>query len=221
VLITANDSILKEVENLFLFLKKRKSQSRKNKITFTHLLVGQFNLQQRFLELIDREIEHQQTGAGGSIVIKLNNLEDKVLIDKLYEASQKGVKIQLLIRSICCLVPGVKGMSENISINRIVDRYLEHGRVFIFHNAGNTEVFVGSSDWMNRNIYRRIEVCVPVYAPELKKQIMDIIDIQLKDNHQSVVIDQRCANVEIKSDKNSTLIRSQKQIGEFLAKLQA
>lgn len=221
VLITANDSILKEVENLFIFLKKRKGQSQKNKITFKHLLVGQFNLQQRFLELIDREIDHVQKGVNGFIVIKLNNLEDKVLIDKLYEASQKGVKIQLLVRSICCLVPGVKGMSENISINRIVDRYLEHGRVFIFHNSGNEEVFIGSSDWMNRNIYRRIEVCVPVYAPELKKQIMDIVDIQLKDNHQSVAIDQRCTNVQIKSDKNSTLSRSQKQIGEFLAKLPA
>jgi polyphosphate kinase len=221
VLITANDSILKEVENLFLFLKKRKGQSPKNKITFTHLLVGQFNLQQRFLTLIDREIDHLQKGASGSIIIKLNNLEDKVLIDKLYEASQKGVKIQLLVRSICCLVPGVKGMSENISVNRIVDRYLEHGRVFIFHNSGNEEVFIGSSDWMNRNIYRRIEVCVPIYASELKKQIIDMIHIQLKDNHQSVAIDQRCANVQIKSDKNSILIRSQKQIGEYLTKLPA
>jgi polyphosphate kinase len=219
VLITANDSILKEVENLFLFLKKRKGQSQKNKINFAHLLVGQFNLQQRFLGLIDREIDHLQKGASGSIIIKLNNLEDKVLIDKLYEASQKGVKIQLLIRSICCLVPGVKGMSENISVNRIVDRYLEHGRVFVFHNSGNEEVFIGSSDWMNRNIYRRIEVCVPIYASDLKKQIIDIIDIQLKDNHQSVAIDQRCANVQIKREKTSILIRSQKQIGEYLTKL--
>jgi polyphosphate kinase len=97
----------------------------------------------------------------------MNNLEEQEMIKKLYEASQAGVKVSLIIRSICCLVPGVKGMSENITIRRIVDRFLEHPRVFIFGNNGDKEVFMGSADWMNRNIYHRIEVCFPVYDKAL------------------------------------------------------
>src|SRR4029450_4791889 len=105
-----------------------------------HLLVAQFNLQQRFLQMIDREIEFSRQGRTASITIKLNNLEERVLIEKLYEASRAAVQIRMIVRSICCLVPGVPGMSDNIILTRIVDRYLEHGRLFVFHNNGHTEV---------------------------------------------------------------------------------
>ena len=94
--------------------------------------------------------------------MKLNNLEERVLISKLYEASNAGVKVSLIVRTICCLIPGVKGMSENITVKRIVDRYLEHSRIFIFKNNDNPEIFLGSADWMNRNIYRRIEILIKI-----------------------------------------------------------
>jgi polyphosphate kinase len=100
------------------------------------------------------------------------------LIEKLYEASNAGVPITLIVRSICCCIPGVLGMSENILVKRIVDRYLEHGRVFIFHNNGHEEIFLGSADWMNRNIYRRIEVCFPLYDESLKEEIKEMIRLE-------------------------------------------
>jgi polyphosphate kinase len=213
---TANPDLLQEAEKLFLFLKKRKKQSMKKDISFRHLLVGQFNLQKRFLDLIAREISHAEKGLPAAITIKLNNLEDKVLISKLYEASQKGVQIRLMVRSICCLVPGVKGMSENISVKRIVDRYLEHGRSFVFHNNGHEEVFIGSADWMNRNLYRRIEVCCPIQNPILKTELLEMIDLQFSDNHQAVVINHECCNIPVSTDTAPT-IRSQKLVGELLS----
>lgn len=188
VLMTAHPGMMREMELLFVFLARRERPLQHDLIGFRHLLVAQFNLQKRFLELIDREIEFARRGEEASVTIKLNNLEERVLIDKLYEASQAGVKVELIVRSICCLAPGVEGMSGNIRVIRIVDRFLEHGRVFIFNNGGNSEVFMGSADWMNRNIYRRIEVCFPVYDEALKEQIRKMIAIQLKDNTQAVTI---------------------------------
>jgi len=210
ILITTNHEILREVELLFIFLLKRKKPSPEDKIHFKHLLVAQFNLQSRFLELIDREIANAKKGHATSITIKMNNLEERVLINKLYEASQAGVKIKMIVRSICCLVPGVPGLSENISIIRIVDRYLEHGRVFLFHNNGQQELYMGSSDWMNRNIYHRIEVCFPVTEPTMKAQIIEMLNLQLRDNVQAVQIDQKLNNVKV--ENGEPLNESQKQI---------
>ncbi|HXB08392.1 MAG TPA: polyphosphate kinase 1 [Puia sp.] len=181
ILLTGNHELMRELELLFLFLSKRKDPRKAEKISFHHLLVAQFNLQERFLYLVDREIAIAREGRPASVIIKMNNLEERVLIDKLYEASQAGVKVQLLIRGICCCVPGVVGQSANITIRRIIDRYLEHGRVFIFHNGGQEEVYLGSSDWMNRNIYRRIEVCFPLYDPRLKAEVRELIRLQLAD----------------------------------------
>ena len=141
----------------------------------------------RFLTLIDREIEHARSGRIAGITIKLNNLEEKTLIAKLYEASQAGVVVKLIVRGICCLVPGLTGLSENITVTRIVDRYLEHGRIFIFENNGEAAFFMGSADWMNRNIYSRIEVCFPVLDPELKRMIRAIINLQLNDDVQQSI----------------------------------
>ncbi|WP_316829822.1 polyphosphate kinase 1 [Pedobacter aquatilis] len=214
ILMTANKAILREIELLFIFLAKRIKPASSDFIKFEHILVAQFNLQQAFLDLIDREIAQAKAGKAAAITIKLNNLEEKVLINKLYEASQAGVKITLLVRSICRLIPGVEGMSENIKIIRIVDRYLEHGRVFIFHNGGKEAVYLGSADWMNRNIYRRIEVCFPVYDEKIKAEIIDIINIQKQDNVQAVLIDENMDNIPVKND--GTLIASQHEIYEYL-----
>ncbi|MDQ1139290.1 polyphosphate kinase 1 [Pedobacter agri] len=201
ILMTANKEMLREVELLFIFLAKRVKPTAENFIKFNELLVAQFNLQQRFLSLIDREIEFAKHGKAAAITIKMNNLEEKVLINKLYEASQAGVKIELIVRGICRLIPGVSGMSENIKIIRIVDRYLEHGRVFVFNNLGEEDVYLGSADWMNRNIYRRIEVCFPIHDQKIKQEILAIIDIQKQDNTQAVIIDDLMNNVPVNAGK--------------------
>jgi polyphosphate kinase len=178
------------------------------------LLVSQFNLHQKFLSLIDREIANARKGLPSGIVIKLNNLEEEKLIRKLYKASAAGVKIDLLIRGICCLKPGIRGLSENIKVKRIVDRYLEHGRVFKFINAGKMEIYMGSSDWMNRNIYRRIEVCFTIYNDVLKAELAGILDIQFGDNTQAVWIDEDGQNKTV--EINGQQIRSQDAIYQYL-----
>jgi polyphosphate kinase len=214
ILLTTSPVLLREVELLFIFLAKREKPSASNQVKFNNLLVAGFNLQTRFLELIDREIAFSRSGLPASIILKMNNLEERVLIDKLYEASKAGVKISLLIRGICCLIPGVAELSENIIVKRIVDRYLEHGRVFIFNNNGNTDVFLGSADWMNRNIYHRIEVCFPVYDSLIKEQLLKMIDKQLKDNVQAVLIDDHLN--QLKPVSGTIAIQSQKEIYQFL-----
>ncbi|HEX6891764.1 MAG TPA: polyphosphate kinase 1 [Chryseolinea sp.] len=216
ILMTSNHNMLTEAEELFRFLKKRKKPSNTTSLTFRHLLVAQFNLQARFIELIDREIKNARKGLSASIVIKLNNLEEKVMIAKLYEASRAGVKISLLVRGICCLVPGVDGMSENINVIRIVDRYLEHGRIFIFHNKGRREIFMGSADWMDRNLYRRIEVCFPVYQKNMKDEIIQMINLQLSDNAQAVQIDSKGNNSPVSAGQGQDSLQSQSAINALL-----
>ena len=213
ILLTAHAPLLEELQTLFDFLSKKNKAVTGSQL-FERLLVAQFNLQERFMQLIDREITNATAGKPASIIIKMNNLEEELLIQKLYEASNAGVQVQLLVRSICRLVPGVPGQSEHISIRRIVDRYLEHGRVFIFCNAGNEEIYMGSADWMNRNIYRRIEVCFPVYNERLKKQVRDIIQLQLDDNVQAVWIDENMNNK--KTEAGEKAIRSQEAIYQYL-----
>lgn len=214
ILLTAHQPMLQELESLFDFLsRKDKTVVPEEPVEFNHLLVAQFNLHQRFLDLIQREIEYAQQGLPAGITLKLNNLEEQVLIAKLYEASQAGVKIQLIIRGICCLVPGKEGLSENISVRRIVDRFLEHARVFIFENNGQQEIYMGSADWMNRNIYSRIEVCFPLYDVDLKRLIQEIITLQLQDNVQAVNITAELENEEI---NGSPAIRSQEAIYQLL-----
>jgi polyphosphate kinase len=217
ILFTAHREILREMELLFIFLGHRKKAGNPGLITFNQILVAQFNLQQRFLQLIDREIEHARQGKEAALTIKMNNLEEKVLIKKLYEASQAGVKIRMIVRSICCLKPGVPGLSENITVTRIVDRYLEHGRIFVFHNNGEPALYMGSADWMNRNIYRRIEVCFPVYDEDIRKQVLNILQLQLQDNGQAVQIDQQLNNIPL--PKEGTLLYSQQAIYTYLAHL--
>jgi polyphosphate kinase len=219
VLLTTFQPLLGELQILFDFLSKKNKLITATDSLFKHLLVAQFNLQQRFMQLIDREIEHAKRGLPASIILKMNNLEEELMILKLYEASCAGVNIQLLIRGICRLVPGIAKQSENISIKRIVGRYLEHGRVFIFFNNGEEEIFMGSADWMNRNIYRRIEVCFPIYDSTIKKQIKHIIDLQLKDNVQAVQINAALENVKITTE--DVAIHSQEAIYEYLKTIES
>ena len=165
VLMTTESTIVKELEQLFKFLQKKDKSLQNNKLKFDELLVSQFNLKDRLQDLIEKEIKKAQNNEEAMIRIKVNNLEEKNFISLLYKASQAGVKINLIIRSVCCLIPGLKGISENITVKRLVDRYLEHTRLLIFGAGDNAEVIMGSADLMNRNLNHRIEVCVPVKNP--------------------------------------------------------
>lgn len=214
VLLTAEPALTRELASLFHFMAMpNKTLADKNALTFQQLLVAQFNLQERFIALIEQEIEFAKAGLPAAITIKLNNLEEKVLIRKLYEASNAGVQVNLIVRSICCLIPGVPNQSENIRIIRIVDRYLEHGRLFIFHNNGNKAVFMGSADWMNRNIYARIEVCFPIHDPQTKAIIESLIAIQLQDTEKAVLLDSALNNNPIQPCNGH---RSQAEIYKLL-----
>jgi polyphosphate kinase len=149
------------------------------------------------------------------MIVKLNGLEDRVMIDKLYEASQAGVKIDLIIRGICCLLPGVPSMSENIRVIRLVDIFLEHARVAIFHNGGNEEVFLASADWMNRNLYRRVEVGFPVYDAQARSEIRQIIEFQLNDNVKACTLDATQTNHAVSAVGKSS-VRAQTETYHWL-----
>lgn len=188
VMFTANPDFGKELDLLFDYLQSRKQPGEYGKIPFKHLLVSQFNLIKRFNQLIEREIENAKAGKPASIIIKVNNMQERAMIAKLYKASRAGVKVQLIVRSICAAAPGVQGQSENMTVHRIVDRYLEHARVFVFHNNGEPEYFMGSADWMNRNLHSRIEVCFPIYDNGMCREIDDILRFQLTDNKKAVLV---------------------------------
>ena len=180
-LFTADQRITREVARIFSFLETVKLPSE----DFKSLLVGQFNLRKSLIQLIDFEIKEATAGRKASIVLKLNSLQDEEMIEKLYEASDAGVKIQLNIRGICCLIAGKKNLSQNINAFSIVDRFLEHGRIFIFHHGGDEKIYLSSADWMERNLSFRIETSFPIYDKRLIAEIKDILNIQLSDNVKS------------------------------------
>ena len=182
---------------------------------FKHFLVAQFNMRKSFIKMIDNEIELAKRGKKARIILKMNSLEDKKMIMKLYEASNAGVKIDLIIRGICCLVPGINNLSKNIRIISIIDRYLEHSRIFIFNNNGNPKVYAGSADWMKRNLSRRIEVVFPIYDESIKKEILDIIKIQLEDNVKARIVDRYDKN-NYKKDRIINLNQSQVNTHRYL-----
>lgn len=220
VLITAHPGITQELEMVFLYLQTREQPADYRFIKFRHLLVAQFNLVGRFTELIDREIANARAGKEARITIKLNNLQEKQMIGKLYEAAQAGVQVRLIVRSICCLRPN-QPESAGITVTRIVDRFLEHARVFIFHNNGEEEVFMGSADWMNRNLHRRIEVCFPVYDPQLQQQIKEVIRLQLADNTNAVLLDADINNVPLPPPLPGQEVNAQTAIHAYVQSLYA
>ncbi|MBS1585974.1 MAG: polyphosphate kinase 1 [Bacteroidetes bacterium] len=184
LLITADKQINTALLTLFHFLEKRVIPPNKNILEFDKICVSQFNMLDCFRKLVDTEIRKAKK-KNGRIRIKMNNLEDPEMVDLLYKASNHGVKVQLIIRGICTLVPGIKDLSENITVKRLLGRYLEHTRIFIFGNDGEEEVLIGSADWMTRNLHHRIEVCVPVTDPECKKELVDYFNLQWRNIHKS------------------------------------
>ncbi|WP_417355091.1 polyphosphate kinase 1 [Flavobacterium sp.] len=176
-LFTYHQQILKDVNKIFDFFDVNYRIHR-----YKHLFVSPHYTRSKFYKLIDREILNAIAGKEAYIKLKMNSLTDYKMIDKLYEASREGVKIQLVIRGICCLIPGVEGMSENIEAISIVDNYLEHSRVYIFGNNGQPEVFISSADFMTRNLDERVEVTCPIYDEDIKKELIDTFEIGWKGN---------------------------------------
>jgi polyphosphate kinase len=169
----------------------------------THVLsVAPFNLRQKFYQLIDEEIKNSKDGKKAKINAKMNSLVDMEMIEKLYEASQAGVQIKLVVRGICTLVPGVKGLSENITVKSIVGEFLEHSRIYIFHNGGNKKVFLSSADWMSRNLNRRVELMFPVEDQTIANRIIKIMSLYLKDNVKSWYLNE--TGEYIKGDQNAS-----------------
>ncbi len=203
-LFTADERLVGESARLFSFLETVKLPQQQ----FEHLLVGQFNLRPKLEKFIDQEIKNAQNGKEASITLKMNSLEDDEMIQRLYLADQAGVKVNLIIRGICSLVPKMKGFSDNIDAISIVDRFLEHARIFIFHNDGKEKIYLSSADWMTRNLSYRIETAFPIYDKELRTQIRDFIRIQNHDNTKARIIDETGAN-EYRKNKSDLAVRSQ------------
>jgi polyphosphate kinase len=176
-LFTCNQDILKEVNQVFDFFETNYKVTK-----YKHLIVSPHYSRNTFSKLIQQEIENAKQGLPSGIQLKLNSLSDYKLIDKLYEASNEGVKIKLIIRGICCLIPGVPGMSENIEAISIVDKYLEHPRLFIFNNANQPKVYISSADWMTRNLDYRVEISCPIYQENIQKELIETFEICWKDN---------------------------------------
>ena len=179
-LFTADQSILKEVNRVFTFLEKSyKVPAHK------HLLISPFTTSSGLKERIEREIAFAKDGKNALIRIKINNLTNYDMVEALYKASQAGVQIRMIVRGICCLVPGIKGISENIEVVSVVDRFLEHPRMVIFENGGNRDIFISSSDWMTRNLDNRVEVSCPIYDKDIQQEMIDTFELSWNDNVKS------------------------------------
>lgn len=201
-LFTSHQKILKDVLKVFNFLEVNYKIKK-----YKHLIVSPHYTFSALIRLIDNEIENKKAGKTARIRLKLNNITNYKIINKLYEASCAGVSIDMIVRGICCLIPGVKGMSENIRVISIVDKYLEHPRVYIFENAGDPKMYISSADWMTRNIDNRVEVACPIYDKDLQKELLDTFMISWKDNVKARLVNTYAQNAFVPTQGEA--IRSQ------------
>lgn len=209
--LTANTKITNEVKKVFAFFKDNYKRH-----VFRYLLVSPFNTRRQFIKLVKTEIANAKAGLPAGVTIKVNNLNDEEMANVLYEASEAGVKVNLIVRSICNVIPQ-QSYSENIHAISLVDRLLEHSRVMIFTNAGDAKVYIGSADWMTRNIDRRVEVTVPIFDPTIKQELIDMINIQLKDNTKSRVWNADLSNTYVVTGSDKE-VRAQIATHEYLKK---
>jgi polyphosphate kinase len=213
-LFTHNKEICQEVNHVFSFISHSYKRFR-----FNHLIVSPLNARRRIYQLIDNEIQFSEQGKKAEITLKLNNIADKGLINRLYTASKAGVKIRLIIRGMCSLLPGVKGLSENISVISIVDKYLEHPRIMVFNNLGEQHVFISSADWMERNLDHRVEVACPIYDEQLKERIIHTLDLHFLDNCKARIINAEQNNRYVTKGSSASKvekIRSQVAIYDYM-----
>lgn len=210
-LLTANKEIAGDLSRIFEFYENN------FKVQFyKHLVVAPFFMRKDFVELINKEISAAKKGKPSGIILKMNSLVDKEMIAKLYEASNAGVKIKLIIRGACSLVTEMEGWSDNIEAYSIVDKFLEHARIFIFHNQGNEKIYISSADWMSRNLDSRSEVAVPIYDEKVREQLRNIIRIQLSGNTKVRIIDRKQENHYKLQKHGEKKIRVQDEIYNYL-----
>jgi polyphosphate kinase len=209
-LLTSNKKITEEVVKLFSFYRDNFKTG-----TYKRLIVSPFNMRKRFVQLINQEIKNALAGKPAYMYIKMNSLVDTEMIRKLYQASEAGVKIKMIVRGICSLVTELNGYSDHIEVVSIVDKFLEHSRIFVFANNGDEKYFISSADWMYRNLDHRSEVAIPIYDKNLQKQLMTYLQIQLHDNTKARVINREQSN-EYKKQNNGIVVRSQDDISRWL-----
>lgn len=214
-LLTRHPDITAEVESVFEYIEYPYRRYK-----FNHLLVSPINSRRQLYRLIDNELANAKAGQPSGITLKINNLVDRDLINRLYAAGQAGVPIQMIIRGMCALRPGVLGLSDNIRVISIIDRFLEHPRVMVFHNKGNPQLYISSADWMSRNIDGRIEVGTPIYDERLKQRVLDILELQLSDTCKARVIDADQKNEYVKRG-NRRKVRSQVAIYDYLKRIES
>lgn len=210
-LLTADPRLADEVEKVFIFF----GQNYKH-FDYKHLILSPFRMRDYFAELIDKEIELAKQGKDAWMILKMNSLIDPRMMKKIYKAGMEGVKIQLIIRGIFGLQTGIKGVSENISAVSIVDKYLEHSRIFLFGSDGEEKMFISSADWMTRNLNRRVEVACPVYNKEIKEELKEMLRIQLLDNSKARILNPELSNEYHKTD--SMLHRAQEDYYNYIKK---
>jgi polyphosphate kinase len=209
-LLTADKRITDEVEKMFTFYNNNRKRG-----SYSNLLVSPFHMRKFLIRFINKEIKNAKAGKEAYITLKLNNLVDEEMIRKLYEASSAGVKIKLIVRGICSLVAGLRGLSDNIEAISIVDKYLEHSRLFIFCNGGDEKYFLSSADLMTRNLDHRSEVAVPIYSKKIQAQIRNIVQLLWQDNVKARVLDSK-QNNEYRKTGEKKKIRAQEEIYKFL-----
>jgi polyphosphate kinase len=209
-LLTADERITEEVAKVFYFFSNNFKTG-----NYKHLVVSPFYMRKRFAKLINREIENAEMGKEAYIILKLNSLADRDIIKKLYQASNAGVKVRLIPRSSCSLVPGIKDQSANIEAVSIVDKLLEHARLFVFCNDGDEKIFLSSADWMFRNFDQRNETAVPIYDNKIKKELRTILDIQLSDNTKARIIDKEQSNNYKVALADAKKVRAQDEIYNY------
>ncbi|MBP7170830.1 MAG: RNA degradosome polyphosphate kinase [Tenuifilum sp.] len=209
-LFTADSRITSEILKVFTFL-----ETNYKTFSYKHLLVAPFNMRRRLYSLIDTEIENAAKGLPAYLIGKINNLVDEEMIKKLYQASKAGVKIKLVVRGTCALVPGVKGISENIEVYGIVDRFLEHSRIFIFANGGSEVCYISSADWMTRNLDYRIEVATPIYSKPLIEEMKTVVNYALRDNVKARLVNHGGCNEFKPCKEGEPEFRSQLELYSF------
>ncbi|RCT54095.1 polyphosphate kinase 1 [Winogradskyella sp. KYW1333] len=214
-LLTANSKILKDINKVFDFFRVNYKVYR-----YKHIITSPHYTKTKLFNLIDNEILNANSGKPAYIKLKMNSISNNDMIKKLYEASRAGVQIQMIVRGICCLIPGVNGMSENIEVISIVDKFLEHTRLFVFANNDDPKIYISSADWMTRNIHTRVEVTCPIYDENIKKELLDLFDICWNDNVKARVINETQDNNYLKNDKKK--IRAQfETYNYYLKKLES
>ena len=212
-LMTADPEIANDVANMFEFFKHTYYH-----FNYSQIIISPFSMRNFFIHKIDQEIANAKKGKPAYMILKMNSLIDPEMIDKLYEASQAGVKIQLIIRGIFGLKTGDPLLSKNIEAISIVDKYLEHTRAFLFANGGKDDIYISSADWMPRNLDRRIEVACPIYSPEIRNELKELLRIQLRDNTKARILDSELSNRYNNNQANGQRYRAQEDYHTYIKK---